>query len=139
MLAEFICHLRKLIYLSYEIFSFEIWQSDKSLSKESKTIEFASNGLLQLKIFKSKWSKVNIDIIQDLSLKAVISTLFLFFFFLPYMYRKVWMLAFLCHQNHFVLTSSAQVLHKTSIGGQICQLSTIQFFLNLTSKSAFKT
>jgi hypothetical protein len=31
---------------------------------------------------------------RDLSLKAVISILFLFLFFLAYMYRKVWMLAF---------------------------------------------
>ena len=61
------------------------------------------------------------------------------FIFLPYMYRKVWMLAFQFHWNHLISTSRAQALHKTSTGGQICQLSSIYFFLNISSKSVFKT
>jgi len=48
------------------------------------------------------------------------------------------MLAFKFHWNHFVWTSKAQVLHKTSIESQIYQLSPIYFFLKLTFKSAFK-
>jgi len=38
--------------------------------------------------------RVNTGKMQDLCLKAAISMLFLFFIFLQYMYRKVWMLAF---------------------------------------------
>jgi len=47
LLAEFICHLRKIISTSYEFFFFfaDIWYVDRSLSQESKKIEFASNGL----------------------------------------------------------------------------------------------
>jgi len=46
LLAEFICHLRKLISPEYEIFLDEIWYVNRALSQESKTIEFASNAFL---------------------------------------------------------------------------------------------
>jgi hypothetical protein len=39
-------------------------------------------------------SKINTGRIQDLSLKVVISMLFLFLFFVSYMYSKIWMLTF---------------------------------------------
>ena len=45
LLAEFSCHLWKIISPSYDIFLAEIWSVD-SLSKESNKIEFASIGLL---------------------------------------------------------------------------------------------
>ena len=61
-------------------FSTEMWQADRSRSQESNKIEFASNELFYLKIFKSEWSKVNIGRMRDLSLKAAISMLFLFLF-----------------------------------------------------------
>jgi len=59
-----------------------IWYVDRSLSQESNKIKFASNGLLYLKILKSEWLQVNTGRLQDLTLKAVISMLFLFFIFL---------------------------------------------------------
>ena len=46
LLAEFSCHLWKIISPSYDIFFAAIWSVDRSLSQESKTIEFASNGFL---------------------------------------------------------------------------------------------
>ena len=58
----------------------EICSADRSLSQESKKIEFASIGLLQLQIFKSKWSKVNIGRLRDMTLKAEISMIFLILF-----------------------------------------------------------
>jgi hypothetical protein len=60
-----------------------IWSVDRSLSQESKKIKFASIGLLQLQIFNFKWPNVNIGRMRDLTLKAAISMLFLFLFFLP--------------------------------------------------------
>ena len=57
----------------------EIW-SYRPLSQESKTIEFSSIGLLQLQIFKSEWPKVKTGRLQDLTLKAAISMLFLILF-----------------------------------------------------------
>ena len=51
-----------------------------NLSHESNKIEFASIGLLQLQIFKSEWPKVNTSRLQDLTLKAAISLLFLILF-----------------------------------------------------------
>jgi len=58
----------------------DIWSIDRYLKQESKKIEFASMGLLQLQIFNFEWPKVNIGRMRDLTLKAVIFTLFLFFF-----------------------------------------------------------
>jgi hypothetical protein len=65
-------------------FSAAIWKADRSSSQEFNEIEFASNGLLYLKIFKLEWSKVNIRRMQDLSLKAAIS---MFFFLAIYVYK----------------------------------------------------
>ena len=65
-------------YMTY--FVSEIWRVDRSLSQESKTIECVSIGFLQLQIFKSEWSKVNTGRLQDLTLKATISMLFLILF-----------------------------------------------------------
>jgi hypothetical protein len=62
-----------------------------------------------------------------------------YFIFLPYISRKVWMLAFLFHWNHFISTSRAHALHKTSTANQICQLPSIYSFLHLSSKNALKT
>ena len=52
----------------------------RTVSQESKTIEFASIGLLQLQIFKSEWTKVNIGRLRDLTLKAGIFMIFLILF-----------------------------------------------------------
>ena len=46
LLAEFSCHLWKIISPLYDIFLAEIWRVDSSLTQESKKIEFASIGLL---------------------------------------------------------------------------------------------
>ena len=117
----------------------EIWSVDRYLRQESKKIDFASIVLLQLQILNFEWPKVNTCRMQDLTLQDVISMIFLFLFFLHYISRKVWMLAFQCHWNHFILISRTHALHKTSTEGQICQLSPIYSFLHLSSKSAFKT
>jgi len=61
------------------------------------------------------------------------------FIFLSIYVQKGMDVSFLMPLESLCLTSRAQALHKTSIGGQICQLSPIYFFLNLTSKSSFKT
>ena len=61
-------------------FSADIWQADRSSSQESKKIEFASIGLLQLQIFKLEWAQVNTGRLRDLTLKTVISMLFLILF-----------------------------------------------------------
>ena len=58
----------------------EIWSVDRPLSQKSNKSQFASIGLLQLQIFKSEWMKVNTSRLQDLTLKAMISMLFLIFF-----------------------------------------------------------
>ena len=58
----------------------EIWRVYSLLSQESKTIQFASIGLLQLQIFKLEWLKVNTGKLRDLTLKAAISMLFLILF-----------------------------------------------------------
>ena len=117
----------------------EMWSVDRSLSQESKTIQFASIGLLYLQILNFEWPKVNTSRMRDLTLQDVISMIFLFLFFLHYIYRKVWMLAFQCHWNHFISISRTHALHKTSTERQICQLPPIYSFLHLSSKSAFKT
>ena len=117
----------------------EIWSVDSSLNQESKKIEFASIGLLQLQILSFEWPKVNNGRIRDLTLQDVISMIFLFLFFLHYISRKVWMLAFQCHWNHFISNSRTHALHKTSTERQICQLPPIYSFLHLSSKSTFKT
>ena len=49
---------------------------------------------------------------------------FPWFFLSSYMYRKVWLLAFQCLRNHFILTSTTHILHKTLIEDQIYQYST---------------
>ena len=49
----------------------EIWSVYRSLSEESKTIEFASIGLLKLQILNFEWAKVNIGRLRDLTLKDV--------------------------------------------------------------------
>ena len=112
---------------------------DRSLNQESKKIEFASIGLLQLQIIKFEWPKVNTGRMQDLTLQDVISMIFLLLFFLHYISRKVWMLAFQCHWNHFISISRTHALHKTSTERQICQLPPIYSFLHLSSKNVFKT
>ena len=117
----------------------EIWSVDRSLNQESKKIEFASIRLLQLQILNFEWPKVNTGRMRDLTLQDVISMIFLLLFFLHYISRKVWMLAFQCHQNHFISISRTHALHKTSTECQICQLPPIYSFLHLSSKSAFKT
>ena len=58
----------------------EIWIFYIPLSHESKTIQFASIGLLQLPICKLEWPKVNTGRLRDLTLKAAISMLFLILF-----------------------------------------------------------
>ena len=60
----------------------EIWRVDRSLSLESKKIEFALIGLLQLQIFNFEWPKVNIGRMRDLSLKVAISMLFFFYIYI---------------------------------------------------------
>ena len=52
----------------------------RTVSQESKTIEFTSIELLQLQIFKLEWSKVNTSRLRDLTLKAAISMIFLILF-----------------------------------------------------------
>ena len=124
-------------YLSHmSLFSMEIWQVDRSSSKKSKTIEFASNGFLQLKIFKLEWSKVNISRMQGLTLKTVISMLF--FFLAIYVYKGMGV-SFLMTLETFRFDLQSSSFAQNIDRSQICQLSSIYFFLNLTSKSAFKT
>ena len=106
-------------YLSHmSSFFTEIWQADRSSSQESKTIEFASNGLLQLKIFKSEWTKVNIGRMQDLSLKAAISMVFLFFIFLAIYLQKGMDVSFLMALEslrfNLQISSSAQNIGQRS-------------------------
>jgi hypothetical protein len=60
----------------------EIWTVCKSLSQESKTIKFESNGCLQLHIFNLECTKVNTSRMRVLTLKTVISMIFLILFFL---------------------------------------------------------
>jgi TRAP-type uncharacterized transport system fused permease subunit len=120
-------------------FLVEIWSGDRSLSQKSNKIEFASIGLLYLQILNFEWPKVNTSRMRDLTLQDVISMIFLFLFFLHYISRKVWMLAFYCHWNHFISISRTHALHKTSTEHQMCQLPPIYSFLHLSSKSAFKT
>ena len=68
-------------YLPHMIlFLAEIWSVDSYLHQESKTIKFASIELLQLHLLKLEWPKVNIDRLRDLTLKAVISMLFIISF-----------------------------------------------------------
>ena len=68
-------------YLLYMTsFLAELWSVYRPLSQESKSINFTSIELLQLQIFKSEWPKVNIGRLRDLTLKAVISMLFLILF-----------------------------------------------------------
>ena len=117
----------------------QIWSADRSLNQASKKIAFASIGFLQLQILNFEWPKVNTGRMRDLTLQDVISIIFLFLFFLHYTSRKVWMLAFLCHWNHFISISRTHALHKISTERQIYQLSPIYSFLHLSSKSTFKT
>ena len=72
----------------------EIWSVYRPLSQKSKTIEFSSIGCLQLQILNFEWTKINIGRMRDWTLKDVISMIFLILFFLTYISRKVWMLAF---------------------------------------------
>ena len=58
----------------------EIYIVDISLSQGSNQIKFASIRLPQLQIFKLEWSKVNTGRLQNLTLKAEISMLFLILF-----------------------------------------------------------
>jgi len=60
----------------------EIWSVCRPLSQESKTIEFASIGYLQIQILNFEWTKVNTGRMRVLTLKDVISMLFVFLFFL---------------------------------------------------------
>ena len=116
----------------------EMWSVYRPVSHESNKIEFASIGLLQLQIFKFEWPKVNTGRLQDLTLKATISMLFLILFSCLRFPERYGCQLFM-HWNHFILTSRAHALHKISTEGQICQLSPIYSFLHLSSKSAFKT
>ena len=90
----------------------EIWSVDRSLNQESMKIEFASIGLLQLQILNFEWPKVNTGRMRDLTLQDVISMIFLLLFFLHYVSRKVWMLSFQCHWNHFISISRASLCTK---------------------------
>jgi hypothetical protein len=72
----------------------ELWSVCRPLSQTSKKIEFASIGYLQLQILNFEWTKVNIGRMRVLTLKDVISMVFVFLLFLTYISRKVWMLAF---------------------------------------------
>ena len=94
LLAEFSCHLLKIISPSYDIILAEIWRVYRSLSKESKKIEFSSIGLRKLQILNFEWPKVNTGRMRDLTLQDMISMIFLFLFCLHYISRKVWMLVF---------------------------------------------
>jgi hypothetical protein len=60
----------------------EIWSVYTTLSQESKTIEFASIGYQHLQILNFEWTKVNTGRMRVLTLKDVISMLFVFLFFL---------------------------------------------------------
>jgi len=60
----------------------EIWSVCRNLSQESKKIEFASIGYLQLQILNFEWTKVNTGRMRVLTLKDVISMIFVFLFFL---------------------------------------------------------
>ena len=116
----------------------EIWSVDRSLNQESKKIEFASIGLLQLQILNFEWPKVNTSRMRDLTLQDVISMIFLFYFsFITFPER--YGCAFQCHWNHFISISRTHALHKTSTERQIYQLPPIYSFLHLSSKSTFKT
>ena len=119
-------------------FFIAIWSVDRSLNQESTKIEFASIELLQLQILNFEWPKVNTGRMRDLTLQDVISMIFLFLFFLHYICRKVWMLSFQCHWNHFISISRTHALHKTSTERQICQLPPIYSFLHLSSKMPSK-
>src|SRR3990172_6308500 len=59
----------------------EIWSVYRTLSQESKKIEFESIGYLQLQILNFEWTKVNIGRMRVLTLKDVISMLFVILFF----------------------------------------------------------
>jgi hypothetical protein len=72
----------------------EIWSVCRPLSQESNKIEFASIVLLKLQILNFEWTKVNTGRMRVLTLKDVISMLFVFLFFLTYISRNVWILAF---------------------------------------------
>src|SRR3989337_1654494 len=66
----------------------DIWSVGRHLRQESKTIEFASIRYLQLQILNFEWTKVNTGRMQVLTLKDMISMLFVFLFFLTYIFRK---------------------------------------------------
>jgi len=72
----------------------EILSFYRPLSQESKTIEFASIGYLQIQILNFEWTKVNTGRMRVLTLKDVISMLFVILFFFTWISRKVWMLSF---------------------------------------------
>ena len=82
--TKFVCSQNSCVISHMSSFSTKIWQADRSSSQESNKIEFASNILLQLKIFTVEWLKVNTCRMSDLSLKTAI---FMPFFPL-YMYRE---------------------------------------------------
>jgi hypothetical protein len=119
-LTEFIGCIRKLISPLYELFLLKfgrligIWvRNIKKLSLHQ--MDFFNSRYLSRNGRKSKLTKCETCLWR---LKFPSS---FFFIFLPYMYRKVWMLTFYCHWNHFISTFTTQVLHKTSIRCQICQ------------------
>jgi hypothetical protein len=80
LLGEFVVIFEKSYLTHMTTFLAANRSVDRPLSQESKQIDFASIGLLYLYIFKSEWSKVNIDSLRDLTLKAAISMLFLILF-----------------------------------------------------------
>ena len=86
----------------------EIWSVYRSLSQESKTIEFASIGLLQLHILNFEWPKVNTGRMRDLTLQDVISMIFLFLFFFALHIQKGMDVSFLVplESLHFDLQNS---------------------------------
>jgi hypothetical protein len=60
----------------------EIWSVCRPLSQESKKIKFESIGYLQLQILNFEWTKVNTSRMRFLTLKDLVSRLFVFLFFL---------------------------------------------------------
>jgi hypothetical protein len=60
----------------------KIWSVCRPLSQESKKIKFESIGYLQLQILNFEWTKVNTSRMRFLTLKDLVSRLFVFLFFL---------------------------------------------------------
>ena len=117
LLAEFMCHLRKIISLKFgRLIGLQV-RNPKKLSLHQ--LDFCSSRYSSRNGWRSTLAKCEIWLWR---LRFPCS----FFFYL-----FTW--------KHIISTSRVQALHKTSTEGQICQLPPIYFFLYLSSKSAFKT